>query len=93
MSVRLENLRTAMDEATASTVSRQIATGAALYDRERHLALLIGDWRHLSDAEIIARLQRKLRQIKRLTLATGHWAGDINRVIALRQALAGELRK
>jgi hypothetical protein len=70
-----------------------IERGAALYVRARHLAPLIGDWRHMTDAEIIQRLQRKLRQMDRLTLATGHWAGDINRVIALKQALAGEQRR
>ena len=90
MTIRLENLRAAMDEAASRTVSQQIATGAALYDRARHLAPLIGDWRHLTDAEIVDRLQRKLRQVQRLTLATGHWTGDLNRVFALQQALAGE---
>jgi hypothetical protein len=90
MTIRLEDLRAAMDEAATRTVSQQIATGAAVYDRARHLAPLIGDWQHLSDAEIIQRLERKLRQLQRLTLATGHWTGDLNRVIALKQALAGE---
>jgi len=28
--------------------------------------------------------------MQRLMLATGHYAGDLNRVIALKQALAGE---
>jgi len=93
VTIRLEDLRAAMDEATSRTVSQQITAGAALYVREKHLAPLIGDWRGMTDAEIIQRLQRKLRQMQRLTLATGHWAGDINRVIALKQALAGELRK
>jgi hypothetical protein len=93
MTLRLPDLRAAMDEAATRAVSQQIATGAALYDRARHLAPLIGDWRHLTDAEIVDRLQRKLRQMERLTLATGHWAGDLNRVIALRQALAGEQRR
>jgi hypothetical protein len=90
MTLRLEDLRAAMDEAATRAVSQQIATGAALYVRDRHLAPLIGDWRDLTDAEIVERLQRKLRQMERLTLATGHWAGDANRVIALKQALAGE---
>jgi hypothetical protein len=72
--------------------AQTIERGAALYDRARHLAPLIGDWRHLTDAEIVAMLERKIRQMERLTLATGHWAGDLNRVIALKQALAGERR-
>jgi hypothetical protein len=93
VTLRLEDLRAAMDEAATRTVSQQIATGAALYVREQHLAPLIGDWQHLSDAEIIERLQRKLRQMQRLTAVTGHWTGDANRVIALKQALAGEQRR
>jgi hypothetical protein len=88
MTLRLPDLRAAMDEA----LTRQVATGAALYDRNRHLAPLIGDWRHMTDAEIIARLEVKLRAMQRLMLATDHYAGDINRVIALKQALAGEKR-
>lgn len=93
MTLRLDELRAAMDEAASRTVSRQIATGAALYVREQHLAPLIGDWRHMTDAEIVERLQRKLRQAQRLTLATGQWAGDVNRVISLKQAIAGETLK
>lgn len=92
MTIRLPELRAAMDAAATRTVSHQIATGAALYVRDRHLAPLIGDWCHLTDAEIVERLERKIRQMERLTLATGHWAGDLNRVIALKQALAGERR-
>ena len=90
--LRFEDLRAAMDAAATSAVSRQIASGAQAYRRERHLAPLIGDWRHMSDAEIVQRLQRKLRQMQRLTAVTGHWSGDLNRVIALKQALEGEQR-
>ena len=86
MTLRLPDLRAAMDE----VLTRQVATGATLYERNRHLAPLIGDWRHLTDAEIVSRLEVKLRSWQRLTLATGHWAGDINRVIALKQALLAE---
>jgi hypothetical protein len=86
MTLRLEDLRHVADRMLADAIER----GAALYTRERHLAPLIGDWRDLTDAEIVDRLQRKLRQAQRLTLATGHWTGDLNRVIALKQALAGE---
>ena len=89
MTLRLPDLRAAMDE----VLTRQVATGAALYRREIHLAPLIGEWHHLTDAEIVTRLEVKLRSWQRLTLATGHWAGDINRVIALKQALEGERRK
>ncbi len=82
-----------MSVITDALVAHATERGAALYVREQHLAPLIGDWQHLSDAEIIQRLERKLRAMQRLTLATGQWTGDVNRVIALRQALAGELRK
>ena len=78
---------------TDALVAHATERGAALYIREQHLAPLIGDWQHLSDAEIVERLQRKLRQMQRLTAVTGHWAGDLNRVIALKQALEGERRR
>jgi hypothetical protein len=90
--IRLEDLRAAMDEAATRITSQQIASGAEAYRRERHLAPLIGRWQHLSDAEIIQRLERKLRQMQRLTAVTGHWTGDANRMIALKQALEGERR-
>ena len=93
MTIRLEDLRAAMDEAAARVVNEQVAKGAAAYVREQHLAPLIGDWRHMTDAEIVERLERKLRQMQRLTAVTGHWAGDLNRVIALKQAIAGETLK
>lgn len=84
-----EYLRPFADRILADAIER----GAAHYVRARHLAPLIGDWRHLTNAEIVERLERKLRQMQRLMLATGHHAGDINRVIALKQALAGEQRR
>jgi len=93
MTIRLPELRAAFDEAATRATRRKIALGAELYDRARHLAPLIGDWRHMTDAEIVTRLKIKLHAMQRLMLATGHWTGDANRVIALRQALAGELRK
>jgi len=81
-----KHIRKAIERVNA----RQIATGAALYQRARHLAPLIGDWRGMTDSEIIIALEVRLRAMQRLTLATGHWAGDLNRVIALKQALEGE---
>jgi hypothetical protein len=82
-----------LDARVRTVMDRHVERSAFLYIRERHLAPLIGDWQHMTDAEIVERLQRKLRQMQRLTLATGHYAGDLNRLIALKQALAGELRK
>jgi len=81
-----------LSDVTDALVAHAAERGAALYVREQHLAALIGDWRGMTDVEIIQRLERKLRQMQRLTAVTGHWAGDINRVIALKQALAGEQR-
>ena len=90
--LRAEIDQDAIDARVRTAMDRHVERSAALYVRERHLAPLIGDWRDLSDAAIVERLQRKLRQMQRLTLATGSWAGDLNRVIALKQALAGEQR-
>jgi hypothetical protein len=78
---------------TDALVAHATERGAALYVREQHLAALIGDWRGMTDAEIVTRLKIKLHAMQRLTLATGHHTGDLNRVIALKQALAGELRQ
>jgi hypothetical protein len=91
VTIRLENLRAAMDEAATRTVSRQIASGASAYSREQHLPALIGQaWQHLTDAEIITRLEVKIRTMQRLVAVTGHHSADVNRLLALRQALAGE---
>ena|SRR5436190_647524 len=89
--VSLDELRAAMDEAATSAVSRQIARGASVYRREQHLPALIGQtWQHLTDAEIITRLEVKIRTMQRLVAVTGHHSADVNRLLALRQALEGE---
>ena len=70
--------------------------GVSHYDRVRHLPGLIGiDPGALSGddampkAAIVARLERALRA-ERQRAKAGHWAYDLNRHIALRQALIAE---
>jgi hypothetical protein len=83
-----EHIRSVTDR----LVAREVERGAALYVREKHLPPLLGrSWEIMSDAEIVARLQRKMfAESKRLQ--AGHWSANTNRLIALRQALAGEKR-
>jgi hypothetical protein len=79
-----------LHKALEDLVAREIERGAALYVREKHLPALMGAcWLDMSDEEILDELERKARAAAQM-LAAGHWAGDINRVIALKQALAGE---
>ena len=77
-------------------VARTVSGGAAEYDRGRSLPRLIG-WdpfapgsdSEASDRTIRARLTRALRAERRRGRA-GHWAYDLNRHLALLQALEGE---
>ena len=80
------HIRNMMDQ----LIARQIKRGAANYRREIHLPRLLGrSWESMSDAEIVARLQRKLfAECQRLR--TGHWTGDGNRLSTIKQAIAGE---
>jgi hypothetical protein len=71
-------------------------TGAATYDRRRHLARLIPllpgeleDARPSARRAILARLARALRAERNRGRA-GHWTYDLNRHIALKQAYAAE---
>ena len=73
-----------------------VKAGVKHYDRARHLPGLIGiDPGVLSDnvampkKAILARLERALRA-ERQRAKAGHWAYDLNRHIALRQALIAE---
>lgn len=73
-----------------------VKAGSSHYDRGRHLPGLIGiDPGVLSGGgampkkAILARLERALRTERRRAKA-GHWAYDLNRHIALRQALIAE---
>lgn len=77
-------------------VARTVSAGAAEYDRRRSLPRLIG-WDPFApasdsdalDRTIRARLTRALRAERRRGRA-GHWAYDLNRHLALLQALEGE---
>ncbi|WP_020180471.1 hypothetical protein [Methylopila sp. M107] len=84
--------RAAADDGAAAA----IAGGRACYDRRRTLPRLIAfDARDLENAgpdldEMIrAKLQRALRA-ERSRGAAGHWTYDLNRHLALTQALAAE---
>jgi len=99
----LPQLRAEIDEIAAATarlnkavedlVAREIARGAAFYRRERDLPMLLGAcWGDMTDGEIVAELERKVAAAAKM-LAGGYWAGDTNRLIALRSALAAELRE
>ena len=83
-----EHIRSVMDR----LVARDIERGAAIYIRERHLAPLIGDWRGITDAQIVERLQIKI-SAESSRLRDSDWCSDLNRLIALKQALAGERRR
>jgi len=73
-----------------------VRAGAGLYERRRHLPWLakatpaeIESDDPATGHAIIARLERSLRAERRRGRA-GHWTYDINRHIALSQALAAE---
>jgi hypothetical protein len=73
-----------------------VKAGVAHYDRTRHLPGLIGiDPGILSGGEampkavIVEKLKRALRA-ERQRAKAGHWTYDLNRHIALRQALTAE---
>ena len=77
-------------------LARVVAGGAAAYDRRRALPRLIGcDPGELDrdgaagERRVKARLMRALRAERRRGRA-GHWAYDLDRHLALLQALAGE---
>jgi hypothetical protein len=80
----------------AKAIETTVKTGVRHYDRILHLPGLIGiDPGVLSAGEempkeaVVARLERALRAERRRAKA-GHWAYDLNRHIALRQALIAE---
>ncbi len=77
-------------------IKATVKAGLKHYDRVSHLPGLIGiDPDALSGSEaipkkaILARLNRALRA-ERQRAKSGHWAYDLNRHIALRQALIAE---
>jgi hypothetical protein len=85
-----------MEAAATTGLVDAIAGGREVYDRRRMLPRLIAiDPRELEpggpalDRLIEARLKRALRAERRRGRA-GHWTYDLNRHVALLQALAGE---
>ncbi len=87
-------------------ISTTVKAGMRHYDRARHLPALIGidpgalsgdalsgvalsGGEGMSKKTILARLKRALRA-ERQRARSGHWAYDLNRHIALRQALMAE---
>jgi len=73
-----------------------VKAGMRHYDRVRHLPALIGvdpgvlsGGKGMSKKAILAKLERALRA-ERQRARSGHWAYDLNRHIALRQALLAE---
>lgn len=88
-----------VERAVTEAVDRTIAAGARRYRRDHSLARLIWvDDLDLADTStttrglIVARLDDALRAERRL-LASGHWCADMHRAIAIRQAIAGEMRQ
>ena len=85
----------AADAVAARCVTNAVRAGATHYDRDRHLPALLrrlpGPWSDAPEAaaDIVARLGRAL-QVERKRARTGHWCYDLNRHIALRQALDAE---
>ncbi len=91
----IRSWRPAADGASAAATS----SGARDYDRARMLPRLVGfDLRELKkpgpalDAAIRAKLERALRSERQRGVA-GHWTYDLNRHLALMQALDAESRR
>jgi hypothetical protein len=70
-------------------IAREVERGAAQYVRERDLPSLIRNWDMLSDGAILDTLRRKI-QVESAHIIAGFWHADSHRLIALKQALAGE---
>lgn len=88
--------RNGLAAAARDAVAATCRAGAIRYERERHLPRLIRAvpsemaGRDVATARrLIARLERALRAERRRGRA-GHWTYDINRHIALMQALKAE---
>lgn len=85
-----------MSRAAEAAVGATVRAGAGLYDRARHLPWLaratpdeIASPDPAVARAILARLARALRAERRRGRA-GHWTYDMNRHIALMQAVAAE---
>lgn len=79
-------------------IDRTVRAGARSYDRRRDLPALIRTDPFASPpdtpegvAKVVARIERALRA-ERNRARSGHWTYDLNRHIALHQALAAETR-
>ena len=77
-------------------IKTTVKAGVRHYDRVRHLPGLIGinpgvlsGGEAMPKTAILARLKRALRAERRRA-NSGHWSYDLNRHIALRQALIAE---
>jgi len=82
----------------AAALDCTVRAGARSYDRRRDLPALIrtDPFAPPPDtpegvAEVVARIERALRA-ERNRARSGHWTYDLNRHIALHQALAAETR-
>ncbi len=98
-SARRENGDERIDRAAARAISETIRAGAEAYDRVRDLPRLarIDPLEGIADSaenvtKIVAKLERALRA-ERNRARSGHWAYDLNRHIALRQAHRAETER
>lgn len=86
MNVNIEKL----NQIARQVANRIVSDGARYYHREVHLVRIFGEearaWSH---TEIIARLENALRRNK-LAIKEGRNV-DLNRVVAIRQALHAEM--
>lgn len=85
-----------MRRAASQVLSRQVATGSEAYSRSRSLWRLLpqaavdrGEGEPARTRTIILALLQAIRRERRLGRG-GHWSYDLNRHIALAQALAAE---
>ncbi|WP_436642067.1 DUF6477 family protein [Microbaculum sp. FT89] len=83
----------------ARGIRQAVGAGLVRYERRRHLPWLaratpdeIASTNPAVAQSIVARLERALRAERRRGRA-GHWSYDINRHIALMQALAAEKQR
>jgi len=99
-SLRVGSVRRSMiSESAGNAVAALERAGAENYDRVRHLPWLaratpdeLASRDPAVTRMIVARLSRALRAERRRGRA-GHWTYDLNRHIALSQALAAERRR
>lgn len=83
---------------TQRAVDAAVERGARLYRRTQELGRLIrigdldlADTSPTTRALIVARLVERLG-VERTLIARSHWTASLNRVIEIRQCIAGEMR-